>query len=160
MQASGFWVGVLAGAAVTGLLMVGAHGAATIRVANPVDAQLPTHCPDASTRAANERAAEAFFIPSSTPDQLYGLMDPDYRQHNPIFKRFGQVNRLHGREEFRALMSARQQRSRTFGRSSAPPVGGNPLYRVMSDCDMVVVLEQRFYPDPQFPGKRTGRGAR
>ncbi len=40
----------------------------------------------------------------------------------------------------------------------APPPGprppqGNPLYRIIADCNMVVVLQQRYLPDPQHEGK-------
>jgi predicted SnoaL-like aldol condensation-catalyzing enzyme len=159
MQAGGFVAGMVTGVAASWLLVAIAQNTQTapssraVTTAYPVDAQVPVSCPDARTRAANERVVEAFFNPSNTTDQLYELMDPDYRQHNPLFKRFGEVNGLHGREEFRAVMSAREQRGPTFARPLPAPPGGNPLYRVLSDCDMVVLLEQRLYPDPEFPGR-------
>ncbi len=80
-------------------------------------------------------------------------MDKDYVQHNPEFKRFGEINHLHGREEFKALMPMMMSADGPFAPPPADAPKGNPLYKVMADCDMIVVLQQRYLPDPQYKGK-------
>ncbi len=157
-----FAVGLLVG--MGGALVLTAFGQSQNEVAVPgavpIDSQSPATCPDASTREANKRVAEAFFGPPGKPmdvNNAYSLMDPGYRQHNPVFKRFGEINHLQGRDEFKAMNSAM---SRGGGAGFGPPPNGgqgapprgNQFYKVLADCDMVVVLHQNYLPDPQNKG--------
>lgn len=109
---------------------------------------------------ANKKVAMAFFRPGITPEEILELMHPDYIQHNPVFKRFGEENGVKGRAEFELLI--KQMRSGARGRGAgAPgepaagprPPQGNPTYAVTADGDLVRVLQQRFLPDPQRPGQ-------
>jgi predicted SnoaL-like aldol condensation-catalyzing enzyme len=124
------------------------------RAADAEDATPPSNNCSAATIEANRRAGEAFNRPGRTSDEAYDLMAPDYKQHNPVFKRFGEINNLHGREEFKSLL----EMMRTTGQRLGPPPDpkapkGNSTYRVIADCHYVVVLSQRYLPDPQNEGK-------
>ena len=113
-------------------------------------------CPDQATIEANKKlAATMFQMPANPKDIEKGpeIMDKDYVQHNPEFKRFGEINHLHGLEEFKALMPMMMSGNGPFAPPPADAPKGNPLYMVMADCDMIVVLEQRYLPDPQYKGK-------
>ena len=104
-----------------------------------------------SQEEANKKIAAAFFKEGIKPDEMAALMHDDYTQHNPVFKRFGQINNVKGKSEFEAVMSL----FRTMPRPTLPAdqPKGNPLYQVMADGDLVTVLQQRYLPDPQNPGK-------
>jgi predicted SnoaL-like aldol condensation-catalyzing enzyme len=124
------------------------------RAADAENATAPSNNCSPETIETNRKAGEAFNRPGRTSDEAYALMAPDYKQHNPVFKRFGEINNLHGREEFKALVDMR----RTTGQQLGPPPDpntpkGNSTYRVIADCNYVVVLAQRYLPDPQNEGK-------
>ena len=126
-----------------------AHAATTGGKGDPV-------CPDQATIEANKRLATAMFQGPPKPDEIgkaTEIMDKDYVQHNPEFKRFGEINHLHGREEFMALMPMMMSADGPFAPPPADAPKGNPLYKVMADCDMIIVLQQRYLPDPQYKGK-------
>ena len=113
-------------------------------------------CPDPATIEANKKlAATMFQMPANPKDIAKGpeIMDKDYIQHNPEFKRFGEINNLHGLEEFKALMPMMMSGDGPFAPPPADAPKGNPLYMVLADCDMIVVLQQRYLPDPQYKGK-------
>ena len=113
-------------------------------------------CPDAATIEANKKLAAAMFRGPEHPDEISkatDIMDKGYVQHNPEFKRFGEINHLHGLEEFKALMPMMMSADGPFAPPPADAPKGNPLYKVMADCDMVIVLQQRYLPDPQYKGK-------
>jgi predicted SnoaL-like aldol condensation-catalyzing enzyme len=113
-------------------------------------------CPDPATIEANKKlAATMFQMPANPKDIAKGpeIMDKDYVQHNPEFKRFGEINHLHGLEEFKALMPMMMSGDGPFAPPPADAPKANPLYKVMADCDMIVVLQQRYLPDPQYKGK-------
>jgi predicted SnoaL-like aldol condensation-catalyzing enzyme len=115
-----------------------------------------TTCPDQATIEANKRLATSMFQGPPKPEEIGKageIMDKDYIQHNPEFKRFGEINKLHGREEFMALMPMMMSGDGPFAPPPPDAPKGNPLYRVIADCDMVVVLQQRYLPDPQYKGK-------
>jgi predicted SnoaL-like aldol condensation-catalyzing enzyme len=113
-------------------------------------------CPDQATIEANKKLASAMFTRPVKPDEFgkaTDVMDKDYIQHNPEFRRFGEINHLHGREEFNALMPMMMAADGPFAPPPPDAPKGNPLYKVMGDCDMVIVLQQRYLPDPQYKGK-------
>jgi predicted SnoaL-like aldol condensation-catalyzing enzyme len=117
-------------------------------------------CPDQATIEANKKLAPTMFQPSfqASPKpedigKVNAIMDKGYVQHNPEFKRFGEINHLHGIEEFNALMPMMLSGDGPFAPPPPDAPKGNPLYKVMADCDMIVVLQQRYLPDPQYKGK-------
>jgi predicted SnoaL-like aldol condensation-catalyzing enzyme len=113
-------------------------------------------CPDPATIEANKKLATAMFQGPPKPEEMGKageIMDKDYVQHNPEFRRFGEINHLHGREEFLALMPMMMGADGPFAPPPPDAPKGNPLYKVLADCDMVVVLQQRYLPDPQYKGK-------
>ena len=128
---------------------VAVHAATAAGKGDPV-------CPDQATIEANKKLATAMFQGPPKPEEIgkaTEIMDKDYVQHNPEFKRFGEINHLHGREEFMALMPMMMSADGPFAPPPADAPKGNPLYKVMADCDMIVVLQQRYLPDPQHKGK-------
>jgi predicted SnoaL-like aldol condensation-catalyzing enzyme len=116
-----------------------------------------TACPDKATMEANKKLVNGMFkADKNASDSLksfYDMLDPGYVQHNPEFRRFGEINNLHGREEFMALMPMMMRADGPFAPPPADAPVGNPLYKVMADCDMIVVLQQKYLPDPQHKGK-------
>ena len=114
-------------------------------------------CPDKATIEANKKLVASIFAPDSREGdgikRFYDLMDPGYLQHNPEFKRFGEINKLKGREEFMALLPFMTSAEGSFAPPPPDAPKGNPMYMVLGDCDVVVVLQQRYLPDPQNKGK-------
>jgi predicted SnoaL-like aldol condensation-catalyzing enzyme len=108
---------------------------------------------------ANKKVAMDFFSQGISPEGRMALMHPDYTQHNPMFKRFGEINKVRGRDEFMAVMKLFQSDAGKALRPAPPPAGtppppkGDPFYAVMADGDMVTVLQMRYLPDPSNPGK-------
>jgi predicted SnoaL-like aldol condensation-catalyzing enzyme len=144
-------------------LIIGVMAAATIISSASVFAadggkQPAAACPDKATMEANKKLVTSVFAPDSREGdgikKFYDLMDPGYKQHNPEFKRFGEINNLKGREEFMALLPFMTDAEE--GAFAPPPPDapkGNPLYMVLADCDMVVVLQEKYLADPQNKGK-------
>ena len=105
---------------------------------------------------ANKKVVLAFFREGITNDERYELLHPDYIQHNPMFKRFGEINHTKGREEFTLLMGLI---SKGRGGFRPPPGDGpkppppDPTYMVMADKDLVTVIQKRSTPDPQHKGQ-------
>jgi predicted SnoaL-like aldol condensation-catalyzing enzyme len=113
-------------------------------------------CPDPATIEANKKLATTMFQGPPKPEEIEKgpeIMDKDYIQHNPEFKRFGEINHLHGLEEFKALMPMMMKANGPFAPPPPDAPKGNPLYMVLADCDMIVILQQRYLPDPQHKGK-------
>jgi len=110
-----------------------------------------------SLEERNKQVVLQFFKPGITPDQMYELMHPDYVQHNPVFKRFGEINGLKGREEFKALAGF----FFPAGGDAPPPPparaagapADDPTYLVVAEGDTVTVLQKRYQPDPLKPGE-------
>ena len=107
---------------------------------------------------SNKKVVLEFFREGITPDERYELMHPDYGQHNPIFKKFGEINGTKGREEFKLLMQTVFSRppvatGPSQATAGAQPPAGDPRYLVMAEGDVVTVLQKRFMPDPLKPGE-------
>lgn len=142
-------------------LILGAVAAATMMSAMTAFAadhgkEVAAGCPDKATMEENKKLAARMFQQPTNPNDIgkgIDMMDPGYVQHNPEFKRFGEVNHLHGREEFTALMPLMMRGDGPFAPPPPDAPKGNPVYKVLADCDMVVVIQQRFLPDPQYKGK-------
>lgn len=113
-----------------------------------------TVVPDiAAQEEANKAVALEFFREGITADERYELMHPDYIQHNPVFKKFGEINQTTGREEFKLLLEMRE-------RFPVPPAAPDPnrppnetRYLVMADGDLVTVMQRRYQPDPLKAGE-------
>lgn len=106
---------------------------------------------------ANKKVVLEFFREGITPDERYELMHPEYLQHNPVFKKFGEINGTKGREEFKLLMESVFRRPPAEAQASAAaentPPAGDPRYMVMAEGDVVTVLQKRYLPDPLKPGE-------
>ena len=105
---------------------------------------------------ANKKLAIKFMDPKTSMEERFAIMHNDYIQHNPMFKRFGEINGTHGKEEFSLLM-------KTMFRNGPPPdqakkggpqpPAGDPKHIVIAEGDLVMILQKRFEPDPMKPGK-------
>jgi predicted SnoaL-like aldol condensation-catalyzing enzyme len=87
---------------------------------------------------------------------MIAKMDPGYIQHNPVFKRFGEINGVSGRAEaellFGMFMSGDMPMPEVDPDAPVPPQG-DPLYLVVAEGDVGVVIQQQWQPDPQNPGE-------
>lgn len=93
--------------------------------------------------------------PGVTSEETFGVMHPDYIQHNPIMKRFGEINGVSGREEFKLLVDFSTRSGEPMG--PPPPLPGQPKedphHLVIADCNHVFVMRKGHAPDPQRPGQ-------
>lgn len=93
--------------------------------------------------------------PGITADETLAVMHPDYIQHNPVMKRFGEINGVGGREEFTLLVDFSSRSGQRMGPPPALP--GQPEddshHLVIADCDHVFVMHKGHAPDPQRPGQ-------
>jgi predicted SnoaL-like aldol condensation-catalyzing enzyme len=103
---------------------------------------------------ANRQAAMAFFRPGVTAAERIAMVDPGYVQHNPVFRKFGEDNRLGDYEAFKARLA------QGFGPppGAAVPAGPtppppDPYALVTADCDLVTILHKNFR---QVPGAVPG----
>ncbi len=89
--------------------------------------------------------------PNSPPD----LMDPSYIQHNPQYMRFGELNGVSGRAAVQLFeehhFDVRTRMARMKRAPGEPP--DNFFYKVIADCDMVVIVGQHWHPYPDDPKK-------
>lgn len=96
--------------------------------------------------AANKKIIEKY---DPTPE-VFKIIHPDYIQYNPEIRRFSELNGVKGRAVFDLQ---REARARLGLKPVAPQTLGNPHYMLIAECDMIVVMRQKFEPDPQNPGK-------
>ena len=107
----------------------------------------------AAVEQESRSVVAAFFEPDA--DWLE-LLHEDYVQHNPVFKRFGEMNEVSGKDEARVLLSYffPQNDETEAAEPSDPGVPqGDPTYLVLADGDVGVVLQQRWLPDPMNEGE-------
>lgn len=131
-------------------------GLALMAVAAPALAQ-PAHPACTLTSAqieANRQTGMAFFKPGITADERIAMVDPTYVQHNPVFKKFAQDNKMTDAAGFAARLK------QGFGPppGAAAPAGPTPppadQYALVTvDCDLVTVLHKNFR---QTPGAAPG----
>ena len=131
-------------------LAVALAGAAAPTLAQPAARPACTLTP--AQIEANRQAAMAFFKPGVTAAERVAMVDPSYIQHNPVFKKFAQDNRLNDYDAFKARLA------QGFGPPPAPPAGPAPppadqYALVMVDCDLVTILHKNFR---QVPGAAPG----
>jgi predicted SnoaL-like aldol condensation-catalyzing enzyme len=121
--------------------------------AGMVGAQQPAPMTPAAKHAleeANKKLAAEFFRKGITLEERLALLHPDYLQHDPVFKRFNEINGLQGKAGFEGMIKA----LRASGAPPQQPTAGNdPTYILMADGDLVTVLQKRQLADPQNPGK-------
>jgi predicted SnoaL-like aldol condensation-catalyzing enzyme len=101
----------------------------------------------------HNRELAKLFREDGDPDAAYQQMTPTYIQHNPMAFRIGEVNGVHGRDEFKLMTDMKKK-----GMAGPPPLlPGQPpedtYHFVMANCNYVLLLKRTFPPDPQNPGK-------
>lgn len=103
---------------------------------------------------ANRKIGMAFNSGKSF-DELYALMTTDYIQHNPIMTRFGDINGVEGRDEFKLLNEMSKHGDRGVGPPEPLPgqPATDPLHLIIADCENVFVMRKTFVPDPQHKGE-------
>jgi predicted SnoaL-like aldol condensation-catalyzing enzyme len=103
---------------------------------------------------ANRQAGMAFFKPGVTAADRVALVDPSYIQHNPVFKKFGQDQKLNDYDAFKARLAqgfAPPPGAAAPAGPTPPPVDNYALVTV--DCDLVTILHKNFR---QVPGAAPG----
>lgn len=108
-------------------------------------------CTREQERANKEAVVNSF---GGGRDSFLKAIDPNYDQHSPEFRRFGEMNGVQGAKVFDVMREA----FALTGQGGVPkPVEGQPpsnnKYMVLAQCDLVTVMTQGFDPDPQYPGK-------
>lgn len=103
---------------------------------------------------ANRKIGMAFNSGKSF-EELYALMTTDYIQHNPIMTRFGDLNGVEGRDEFKLLNEMTKHGDRGVGPPKPLPgqPATDPLHLIIADCENVFVMRKTFVPDPQHKGE-------
>ena len=103
---------------------------------------------------ANKKAALEFFRPGA--DRM-ALFDASYKQHNPVFKKRAEDNKVSDYEEFKNTFLAQAAGRGGAGGGAAagpPPPPGNPLEVVTAECDIVTTIHKIYRQDPTAePGK-------
>lgn len=81
------------------------------------------------------------------------LLDPSYIQHNPQYFRFGELNGVNGRDAVMLFEQRGLDRRSMEGKMQLQP--GQPphnfFYKVIAECDMVVLVSQHWHPYPDNP---------
>lgn len=108
-------------------------------------------CTRAEERANKEAVMNSF---GAGKDSFFKALDPNYDQHSPEFKRFGDINGVHGSKVFDVMGEA----FALTGQGGVPkPVPGQPQqnnrYLILAQCDLVTMVTEGYDPDPQYPGK-------
>jgi predicted SnoaL-like aldol condensation-catalyzing enzyme len=134
-------------AAVVGLALLGSAMLGVRLEAATATRRSPTQH---SSEEANKKLAAEFFRPGITPQERLALIHPDYVQHDPIFKRFNEVNHLDGKPGFEAMIKV--LRATAGGAPPVPPAGNDPTFNIVADGDIVTVIQKRYLPDPANPG--------
>lgn len=153
---SKFAVGALAGIAATLSLQAALFFNADATAAGPAsaDAAAVTAAQSCSEEQeeTNKKLVGAI---DPTPDALYNMMHPDYVQHSPEAAKFAELNGVKGRPAMKLLREAFDRLGVRYG---APPIAPDRprddlRYKMIAECDMVMVLRQQWLPDPQTAGK-------
>jgi predicted SnoaL-like aldol condensation-catalyzing enzyme len=106
---------------------------------------------DHAREEANKKLAAEFFRKGITLEERLTLLHPDYIQHNPMFKRFNEINGMQGPAGFAAMIKV--VRAAAAAPPPPPPAGNDPTYMMVAEGDLVTVIQKRETPDPQYPGK-------
>ena len=98
---------------------------------------------------SNRKVVMSFFLTSGA--ERVALADPSYKQHNPVFKKRGQEDKVTDYEEFKnTFMKAAAVASATAPAPDAgpKPPQGNPFEVVTAECDIVTVVRKTYRQDP------------
>jgi len=101
---------------------------------------------------ANKKVVIMFF--QTTGAARVALADPSYIQHNPVFKKRAQDEKISDYEEYKnTFLAMANGRGPGLGPGNGPPAGaapprGNPLEVVTAECDMVTVIHKNYRQDP------------
>lgn len=107
------------------------------------------------TCSREQEAANKKIVTSLPPFATYSLIDPAYVQHNPAYMRFGELNGMTPREVVRYVEENRIPMGRPI--DPPPPDPNRPEdnwnYAVLAECDMVVLVGEHWFPQPDDPDK-------
>ena len=102
---------------------------------------------------ANKKVALEFFRTMGA-DRV-ALAASTYKQHNPVFKKRAEENKVSDYEEFKSAFLS--QTGGRGGQGQGPAAGtaprGNLLEIVTAECDIVTVVHKMYRPDPAAEGK-------
>jgi hypothetical protein len=118
---------------------------------------------DAARLAQDQQVAIKYAVKFYTAT-MADMMDPlaaDYVEHAASARRFNEINHVSSRDGARLLYETYSRL-----RGGGPPFGphpyspnsplhlGDPGYMILTEGECVMVVAQRFLPDPQHAGKR------
>lgn len=98
---------------------------------------------------ANRKVVMSFFLTSGA--ERVALADPSYKQHNPVFKKRGQEDKVTDYEEFKnTFMKAPAVAAANPPAPAAgpPPPQGNNFEVVTAECDIVTLIRKTYRQDP------------
>jgi predicted SnoaL-like aldol condensation-catalyzing enzyme len=107
--------------------------------------------------AANKKVVIEFF--RTRGEARVALADPNYKQHNPAFKKRAEDNKVSDYEEFKNTFLAQAAGGGGGGPGQASATGpqpppGNPVEVVTAECDIVTAIHKGYRQDPTAePGK-------
>jgi predicted SnoaL-like aldol condensation-catalyzing enzyme len=99
---------------------------------------------------ANKKVAMDFFRASGEARVL--LLDPSYKQHNPVAVRRAQQENLSDFEEAKKAF-LEQAKGQVRGLGLGPTPSGNRFEIVTAECDIVTIVHQNFRHDPTGQSK-------
>lgn len=143
--------------AIATLLVAGCGPSASEHAAGEPQAVADTSSTFGCSREQLEhnRKLGAVINPSNGFAEIYEAMHPDYIQHNPIMRRFGELNGVAGREEFKLLNELTDRGEQGAGPPKPLPgtPEGDPAHLIIADCDHVFTMRKSYEPDPQREGQ-------
>ncbi len=82
------------------------------------------------------------------------LADPSYKQHNPLFKKRAEDEKISDYEEYKKTFLARARAAAPAAEEGPKPPPANPFEVVTAECDIVTVVHKNYRQDPTSrPGK-------
>jgi predicted SnoaL-like aldol condensation-catalyzing enzyme len=107
---------------------------------------------DPKTIAINKKAVIEFFRAGITTDERIALMDPAYIQHNPVYLKRAQTDRIATIDAFRRIQTENRAKAAAAPPAAGPPApAGDPQFIVMAECDFVTIIRKTFRQDPTAP---------
>lgn len=128
--------------------------ASTVPVVWPPARAVPT--PECTATPAqveeNKRIASRFFEVGGA--ERLALIDENYIQHNPVFRRYATRNRVSDYETVKRGISGVNLTGVSLpaqAQTGSQPPAGNPLERVFGACDIVTVVHKVYRQNPTMP---------
>jgi predicted SnoaL-like aldol condensation-catalyzing enzyme len=104
---------------------------------------------DPKTIAINKKAVIEFFRPGITTDERIALLDPAYIQHNPVYVKRAQTDKVSTIEAFRRIQAENRARAAAAPAATGPtPPPADPQFIVMAECDFVTIIRKTWRQDP------------